>query len=198
MTLREVFEAAIRRGLHVYWRLARGLTLGVRGLVIDEKRRVFLVQHTYVRGWHLPGGGVEPGETLLEALARELAEEGNIEIVSSPPLHGVFFNRADSNRDHIAVFVVRIFRQTAPPQPNGEIVDHGFFALDALPPDTTPGTRRRIAEVLCQVRQHRVEDLAPDRGRRGVVEVDGHWRIVRLVIRPTRRRLELRQCLGPG
>jgi hypothetical protein len=46
------------------------------------------------------------------------------------------------------VFVVRAFRQNAPPQPDREIVEHGFFPPDALPPDATPGTRRRIAEVL--------------------------------------------------
>jgi len=57
------------------------MTLGVRGLVIDADRRIFLITHTYVPGWHLPGGGVEPGETLIEALARELVEEGNIEIL---------------------------------------------------------------------------------------------------------------------
>ncbi len=39
--------------------------------------------------------------------------------------------------------------------------------------------RRRIAERLRQVRQHRVEDLAPERGRRRVVEIDRHGRIVR-------------------
>jgi 8-oxo-dGTP pyrophosphatase MutT (NUDIX family) len=35
-------------------------------------------------GWQLPGGGVEPGETMAEALARELVEEGNIEILEPP------------------------------------------------------------------------------------------------------------------
>ena len=40
------------------------------------------------------------------------------------------------------------FRQSAPPQPNSEIVAHGFFAPDALPEDTTRATRARIAEVL--------------------------------------------------
>jgi len=46
------------------------------------------------------------------------------------------------------VFVVRIFRQDAPSPRSREIAESGFFALDALPADTTPGTRRRLAEVL--------------------------------------------------
>ena len=146
--VRRRVEPAIRRGLHLYWRFARGLTLGVRGLVIDAERRVFLVKHSYVAGWHLPGGGVEPGETVIEALARELKEEGNIELLAPPTLHGVFFNARISRRDHVVLFVVRHFRQPAPPRPDREIMAHGFFAPDALPHDTTAGTRARIAEVL--------------------------------------------------
>jgi ADP-ribose pyrophosphatase YjhB (NUDIX family) len=134
--------------LHTYWRFSRGITLGVRAVVIDQERRIFLVKHSYVRGWHLPGGGVETGETVIDALIRELAEEGNIEPTAPPMLHGLFFNDRVSRRDHVAVFVLREFRQTAEPVPNHEIVAHGFFGIEELPNDTTASTRARIIEVL--------------------------------------------------
>ena len=146
--VRIAIEPALRRVLHFYWRFARGMTLGVRALVIDEQRRIFLVKHSYVSGWHLPGGGVETGETLIDALIRELAEEGNIEPTAPPQLHGVFFNDRASRRDHVAVYVVRDFRQIAAPVPDREIIAHGFFGLDELPNDTTASTRARIFEVI--------------------------------------------------
>jgi ADP-ribose pyrophosphatase YjhB (NUDIX family) len=146
--IRRFFEPVIRRVLHFYWRFSRGFTIGVRGLVLDEQGRVFLVKHSYVAGWHLPGGGVEHGETLGKALAHELREEGNIELLGPPELYGIYWNRRVAWRDHVALYVVRSFRQTAPPQPNSEIIAHGFFATDALPDGTTVSTRARIAEVL--------------------------------------------------
>jgi 8-oxo-dGTP pyrophosphatase MutT (NUDIX family) len=146
--VRNALEPVIRRIFHLYWRFSRGMTLGVRALAIDDDGRVFLVKHSYVRGWHLPGGGVEPGETAVEALARELAEEGNIELLAPPVLHGIFYNDRASRRDHVLVFVLREFRQTAVPVPGVEIIAHGFFAIEALPEDTTAPTRARIIEVM--------------------------------------------------
>lgn len=139
---------ATRPLMHLYWRFSRGLTLGVRGLVIDGQDRVFLVKHTYVTGWHMPGGGVEPGETVADALARELKEEGNIELVGAPAPFGIYFHPTVSKRDHVVLFVVRDFLQPSPPKPDHEIMAHGFFPHNALPPDTTRGTRARIAEVM--------------------------------------------------
>jgi ADP-ribose pyrophosphatase YjhB (NUDIX family) len=148
---RRLWEKPLSRFLHVYWRFARGVTLGVRALVVNGAGEIFLVQHSYVSGWHLPGGGVEIGETVWQALTRELLEEGNIALTEPPRLHGVFFNRNASRRDHVAVFIVDAFRQDAPPLPNREITACGFFPLDGLPDDTTAATRARIAEVFLRM-----------------------------------------------
>ena len=145
---RQAFEPVLRRIFHLYWRFSRGMTLGVRGLVLDPEGRVFLVKHSYVSGWHLPGGGVEPGETVRQALERELREEGNIELTGNALFHGLYFNAHVSDRDHVALFIVRAFRQNAPPKPDREIVAHGFYAPDALPEGTSKATRARIAEAL--------------------------------------------------
>ena len=147
-SLRIRLEPAIRRVLHFYWRFARGATLGVRAAVIDAQGRVFLIRHTYVTGWHLPGGGVETGETLLNALKRELREEGNIELSGPATLHGFYHNPSASRRDHVALYVVRDFRQAGAPKRNYEIAEGGFFAIDALPVQTTRGTQARLEEIF--------------------------------------------------
>ena len=147
-SLRKSLEPVLRRVFHLYWRFARGMTLGVRAVVVDGQNRVYLVKHSYVAGWHLPGGGVETGETFRDALRRELAEEGRIELTGEPALHGLFFNSHVSRRDHVAVYLVRQFRQDRPPEPNREIIACGFFEAGSLPAETTDGTRLRISEVL--------------------------------------------------
>lgn len=137
------------RLFHLYFLLRRPMTLGARGLVYDrEANAVFLIEHTYVPGWQLPGGGVETGETMLEALERELFEEGNIELTAPPTLVSVHHNRHASRRDHVGFYLVTEFRQTAPKRPDREIKGAEFFPLDALPELTTEGTRRRIDEAL--------------------------------------------------
>ena len=132
-----------------YARFRRGMTLGARGVVIDGEGRVLLIKHSYTPGWHFPGGGVEPGETTLDALGRELDEEAGVALTGPAELFGIYFSRHISQRDHVAVYVCRQWRQARQPKiPNLEVIDLGFFAPDALPDGTTDGTRRRIAEIV--------------------------------------------------
>ena len=145
---RSMRERLATRLAHAAFLLLRPMTLGVRGVAIDAQGRVMLVRHTYVEGWHFPGGGVEAGETLVEALTREVAEEANLVLLGRPLLHGIFFNGRASRRDHVAVYVVRAFRQTGPRAADREILEARFFALDDLPAGTSPATRARLAEIF--------------------------------------------------
>lgn len=146
--IRRRCEPLLRRFFHAYFLIVRGMTLGVRAVVLDADNRVFLVRHSYVSGWYLPGGGVDHGETMEQAMRRELKEEGDIDLTGAAELHGIFLNSHVSRRDHVAVYVVRQFRQDRVPEPNREIVECGFFSITALPDGTTRGTRLRLAEVL--------------------------------------------------
>ena len=142
--LRPLYHAS-----HLWFRFARPLTMGVRAVVLDEADRVFLVRHSYLPGWHLPGGGVEVGETALEALARELREEGHIELTGAPVLHGVYLNTFVTKRDHVLIYVVRDFQQH-------------FFARLETPPGHSlqPATRARrgLGAARCR-RQGRREQM---------------------------------------
>lgn len=126
-------------------RMRHGLTLGVRVLATDAQDRLLLVKHSYTPGWHLPGGGVDVGESALAAACRELKEETHAEVDGELELHGLFFHPSYGGRDHVACFRGRV-RPGPLPRPNAEILAAAFFALDDLPRDATPATLRRVAE----------------------------------------------------
>lgn len=136
------------------WRIGAILrapvTLGVRCLIIDARGRAVLVRHTYMGGWHLPGGGVDPGETAREAAIRELREETGLALCEPPQFFGLYWNRALGGRDHVALYVARerseIDEAALKPQAT-EIAEVIVAPFDALPENTSTATRLRIAEV---------------------------------------------------
>jgi ADP-ribose pyrophosphatase YjhB (NUDIX family) len=138
----------LQRGLLVYGRLARGMTLGVRAALLKNER-VLLVRHSYVPGWYLPGGGVEAGESAVEALEREIAEEAGAALTGPPQLFGIYRNAGADRRDHVVLFVCREWERLETPNiPNREIVAAESFRLKDIPAETTAATRARLREVL--------------------------------------------------
>jgi FlaA1/EpsC-like NDP-sugar epimerase/8-oxo-dGTP pyrophosphatase MutT (NUDIX family) len=141
----------LSKSLHLFFLLTRPLTLGARGIVLNDERQVLLVRHRYDQGWQLPGGGVEIGESAVEALRREVLEEAGVIILSEPRLLGAYHNRDVSDRDHVLVYRCDKSSQESEDSLSAEIAESGFFSIDNLPESTTPGTRRRLAECFDDV-----------------------------------------------
>ena len=144
-------QRLVPRLIHGSARFVRPLTMGVRAVVErdgPDGPEVFLVRHSYVAGWHLPGGAVEVGETAGDALVREVREECAIAVEGRPELFGLYFNRGASRRDHVAVYRVRDFRVLSRRAADWEIVEAGFVPRARLPDGATAATRARLAEMF--------------------------------------------------
>jgi ADP-ribose pyrophosphatase YjhB (NUDIX family) len=146
MPWRRHIEPLLRPVARAVWRLRRGMTLGVRGFVQAENGAVLLVEHTYVQGWHLPGGGVERGETAQRALERELAEEAGVKVVGPVRLVAIHASEHFPG-DHVLLYRIGAWTP-CPSKAAGEILRVGWFDPLALPDGATAFTRRLAAEAL--------------------------------------------------
>ena len=81
---------------------------------------------------------------VVEALARELSEEGNIEILELPALDGIFLNGRVSRRDHIAPFMFAHSAKRMCLRP----IEKSPHTGSSLPEETAESTRARIADVM--------------------------------------------------
>lgn len=71
------------------------------GVVIDAEQKILVSQrlaHLHQGGlWEFPGGKVEAGETVQQALVRELAEELAVEVLRSEPLIEINHDYSDKS-----------------------------------------------------------------------------------------------------
>jgi 8-oxo-dGTP pyrophosphatase MutT (NUDIX family) len=145
--VRKLLLSLLRMG----WWVFRPRTIGARAVVVDPAGRVLLVRHSYGTLWYLPGGGVEKGEGPAAGLLRELREEVGIgEDAVIDGVVGLYHSQREYKDDYIAVY--RVALDPAQTQQvracSAEIAELGFFAPEELPAQTSPATRRRIAEAF--------------------------------------------------
>ncbi|WP_421731726.1 NUDIX domain-containing protein [Brevundimonas sp.] len=127
------------------WR--RGMTLGVRGVATDAQGRVLLVRHTYLKGWWLPGGGVDKGETTQAAVVREMREETGLNATVRPRLISIHSNERFFPGDHVLVYAIDAY-EIGERTSHGEIAEIAWFHPSALPEDVNRGTQARLAEIF--------------------------------------------------
>lgn len=123
-------------------------TVGVSGVIFDGENRVLLFRH-YLRsaqGWALPGGFVGRGESLEEALRRELAEEAQLTIRVV-----LLLDTRVAEAHHVDVCYLAEVTGGQLRIDTTEVRAGNFFALGALPPGLAPDAARMIARA----RRHR-------------------------------------------
>lgn len=132
--------------LRIIWKITKPTTVGARVFLIDNKR-ILLVKHTYQNQYFLPGGMIKAGETFEHAAKRELKEETGFQ-VDDLKLFGVYNSFQENKNDTIVVF--QSSKYQAGKSKDSEIKDYGFFDIENLPKNISPGTKRRIEEYILQ------------------------------------------------
>ena len=121
-------------------------TLGVRAIVLNDKKEVLLVKHSYQSGWFLPGGGVKNEEPLKTAIKRELLEEAGICVTGEIKFFASYVNKMLGAADYPFLFIIEAYSQVE--SNSSEISEYRWFKYEEIPPTTSPGSQRRLKEYF--------------------------------------------------
>ena len=116
--------------------------IGVNALIIDDGH-VLLAHRRDIDWWNLPGGGMEIGETVEEALCREVREETGLEI-QIERLVGVYSK--PQKQEVVLTFRCKVIGGALQTTEESRACD--YFSPDALPRNTLPKHRERIEDAL--------------------------------------------------
>lgn len=135
------------------------LQVGASVIVEDAQGRVLLQLRSDNHCWGYAGGSVELDEVVEDAAKRELQEETGL-ISQELELFGVFSGKdchyVYPNGDEVSnvdiVYVCRKYTGTLRCQP-GEVEQLRFFALDEIPQNISPPTRKPLEEWVASKRR---------------------------------------------
>lgn len=123
----------------------RGFRVAVNA-VVERDGRVLLARRRDIGWWNLPGGGVEPGESVTEGLQREMLEEIGVG-VENVRLAGVYSKPQKS--EVVLVFLCRLAAdQVDALRTTEEVSELEWFLPSALPSDLLPKHRQRVEDAL--------------------------------------------------
>jgi len=133
---------------------------GASAAVFNERGEILLQKRADNGFWSLPGGGVEPGESVQQGVLREVREETGLHVrvvrlvgVYSDPRNYMITQYPGGDIVHNVnlCFVCEWVAGTL--QLSDESTDLGYFPLDALPEPMMPSHLIRLKDVLAQQRE---------------------------------------------
>ena len=131
--------------------------VGVGAVIVDDAGRLFLARRGPLarneRGlWEFPGGSVELGERLTDALRREIREEYGVDIEVGDLLDVVDHLLPDEAQHWVSpTFVCRVTKGEPVVREPGKCAGIGWFALDDIPPELTLITRENLAHYRARL-----------------------------------------------
>ncbi len=132
------------------------IAVGTNGIVFNEQGQVLLQRRADVGFWELPGGKVDPGETVEQGAVREVFEETNLHVeivrfvgVYSDPAYCIF-RYPDGSLVHYVTLLFECRRLSGELRISDESTDIGYFPTDDLPPDTLVSQLALIQDTLAR------------------------------------------------
>ncbi|NUS00445.1 MAG: NUDIX domain-containing protein [Kribbellaceae bacterium] len=116
------------------------MTPGPRAVILDDTGAVLLVRRSDDDTWVMPAGGLELGESIWEALVREVSEETGLLVEAATPIalytgRQYWFTNAFGGEHQMFSVVFRVDRWSGSLlSETDETRDARFFARDELPP----------------------------------------------------------------
>ncbi len=117
------------------------MAVAAMGILYDKEKGILLEKRTDTGEWCTPGGAIEIGESLEDALKREIKEETNLDIANpilfdiKANVHMIYPNKDEVYYTDIVYEIDEFYGDLKPDKESKEL---SFFALDKLPENIMP------------------------------------------------------------